>query len=70
MNGATDGSSHTLPYIDLSYKHKESESSVRELVYSVQPKWRENPEQIKVVQFKDGITNTVGLPCGKARALY
>lgn len=68
MNRATDGSSQTLPYVELLYKHEESENSVRELVYSVQPKWREHPEQIKIVQFKDGITNTVRLPSGQARA--
>ncbi len=70
MNGATDGSSQTLPYIELRYEHKDSENSVKELVYSVQPKWREHPEQIRIVQFKDGITNTVRLSTEKARALY
>ena len=70
MNGATSGSSQTLPYVDLPYDHQESEKSVRELVYSIQPKWRDAPEQIKIVQFKDGITNTVRLPVEEARAPY
>jgi hypothetical protein len=55
-NGVLDG----LPCLDLSYDHKNSEQSAKELVYRIQSKWRDHPEQIHIHQFKEGITNTVG----------
>ena len=69
MARATNSSGQTLPYIDLSYDHKDSETSIRELVYRIQPKWRDNPEEVRIVQFKDGITNTVSVHSKEARAL-
>lgn len=70
MERATDESSRpSIQYIDLPYTHKESENSLKELVYRIQPKWRDTPEHIQIVQFKDGITNTVSLNGREARAL-
>jgi hypothetical protein len=54
-----NGNSTELPHIDLSYDHKNSEATAKELVYRIQSKWRDHPEQIHIVQFKEGITNTV-----------
>lgn len=48
-----------LRYIDLAYDHEASEDSLLELVYRIQPKWRDTPDQIEIVKFTDGITNTV-----------
>ncbi len=51
-----------LPYIDLSYDHKNLDVTAKELVFKIQPKWRDHPEQIRIVQFKEGITNTASEP--------
>lgn len=56
---AANGVLSELPLIDLAYDHKNSENSAKELVYRIQPKWRDTPEDIQIVQFKEGITNTV-----------
>lgn len=54
-NGVLGG----LPYVDLAYEHDNWETTAKELVYRIQPKWRDVPDQIQIVQFKEGITNTV-----------
>lgn len=51
-----------LPYLEFAYELSNSETTAKELAYRIQPKWREVPEQIQIVQFKDGITNTVSSP--------
>lgn len=56
---STNGILGDLPYLDISYDLTNSETTAKELAYRIQPKWREVPEQIQIVQFKDGITNTV-----------
>jgi hypothetical protein len=56
---SANGASTKLPYLDLAYDHANSEATAKELVYTIQPKWRECPDEIKIVQFKEGITNTV-----------
>lgn len=48
-----------LPYLDIAYDLSNSETTARELAYRIQPKWRKTPDQIRIVQFKEGITNTV-----------
>lgn len=57
---STNGALGDLPYLDFAYDLSNSESTAKELAYKIQPKWRESPEQIQIVQFKEGITNTVG----------
>ena len=69
MQRPTNANNPTLPYLDFAYDHKASEKSARELVYRIQSKWRDHPEEIKIVQFKDGITNTVCAYLEQARAL-
>ena len=54
-----NGVLHGLPYLDLAYELNNSEATAKELAYSIQPSWRDTPEQIQIVQFKEGITNTV-----------
>ena len=49
-----------LKRLHLSYDNKVSDESAKELAYTIQPKWREDPGQVKIVKFTDGITNTVG----------
>ena len=56
---AANGDSPELAYIDLSYDHRKSDETAKELVFSIQPEWRERSELIQIVQFKEGITNTV-----------
>lgn len=51
-----------LPYLDLAYDHENAETTAKELVYRIQPKWRDCSDQVQIVQFKEGITNTVYLP--------
>ena len=58
-----------LVYLDLAYNLSDSETTAKELAYRIQPKWREAPEQIQIVQFKEGITNTVSWPPTGAHVL-
>jgi hypothetical protein len=58
-SASTNGVLQGLPYVDLAYSLDDSENTAKELVFRIQPKWRETPEQIQIVQFKEGITNTV-----------
>lgn len=58
-----------LLYLDLAYDLSNSETTAKELAYKIQPKWREAPEQIQIVQFKEGITNTVSRPRISAHVL-
>ncbi|RMD39229.1 hypothetical protein DV735_g5901, partial [Chaetothyriales sp. CBS 134920] len=53
-----NGHQAELPYIDFAYNHRESAATAKELVCRIQPKWRAHPEQIQIIQFKEGITNT------------
>lgn len=55
----TNGDSSELRYIDLTYDHNDWERTAKELAYQIDPSWREHPEQIQLVHFKEGITNTV-----------
>lgn len=57
-NGHTDRPS-SVPYTDLSFDLQNSEASVLKLVYWIRPKWRENPQELEITKFTEGITNTV-----------
>jgi ethanolamine kinase len=70
MDRPSNGHTYSLPYVDLAYDHKDSEKSAKELVFAIQSKWRDNPDQVQIVQFKDGITNTVRPIDREARAPY
>lgn len=50
---------HAIPHIDLSYDHTNSVDSLRKLVFNIHPKWREHTDELEIVKFTDGITNTV-----------
>lgn len=47
----------TVPYIDLSYDTQDQES-VLKLIEQIRPEWT-NRNELKIVKFTDGITNTV-----------
>jgi len=54
-----NGHAPPLRHIDLSYNPLDSDRSAHELIYRIQPKWREGPGDIEIVKFTDGITNNV-----------
>ena len=56
---ASDQRSSPTPYSDLSFDVNKSDSSVLELVYWIRPKWRDCSQELKIVKFTEGITNTV-----------
>ncbi|OAP60853.1 hypothetical protein AYL99_05855 [Fonsecaea erecta] len=55
----SNGHHPQLQYIDLAFDNESLDDSARELVYRIQPKWRDSPGQIEIVKFTDGITNTL-----------
>ena len=52
MGASTNRVLGELRYLDLAYDHEDSENSAKELAYSIQSKWRDNKDQIEIVQFK------------------
>lgn len=56
-----NGSLPQLRQIDLAFDNNNVEDSAYELVYRIQPKWRETPGKVEIVKFTDGITNTVSV---------
>ena len=65
-----NGTPQELRYVDLPYKHNDWETTARELVYQLQPEWRDHVEEVKIVHFKDGITNTVCASRTRSTCLY
>ena len=51
-----------LRRIPLSFSNTSSEDSALRLVYTVNPKWREEEGEAEIMRFTDGITNTVRRP--------
>lgn len=59
LNGHTGAKPTSVPYMDLSFDAHNHESSVLKLVYRVRPKWRDCAEELEIIKFTEGITNTV-----------
>jgi hypothetical protein len=51
----------TLRFIPLSYNNADSQASALRLVLSINPHWEGAGNNIELVRFTDGITNTVSL---------
>lgn len=45
--------------IPLAYDSADSDNSARELIYALNPEWKQAEGAVEFVRFKDGITNTV-----------
>ena len=54
-------SSH-VQIINLTYDPANSEASARRVIFALNPEWESTPGAVEFVRFKEGITNTVGLP--------
>ena len=61
---------HDLPFLPLSYDYENSKESALNLVYAVEPKWKDHEDAVEMTKFTDGITNSVsGLHLNHALAL-
>lgn len=47
--------------IPLKYDHDRGNESALELVFMLFPEWEIDRDQVKIIQFTEGIMNTVGL---------
>lgn len=62
VTGIEGQQSTFIPYTDLSFDIHNADSSVLKLVFWIRPKWRECFQELKIVKFTEGITNTVSMP--------
>lgn len=53
-----------LRYIPLSYCRDDSENSARKIILNYNPEWENPVNKIEIVQFANGLTNTVCLSGG------
>lgn len=59
VTNAANGHPPELRHISLSYTSADSDNSALRLVYTIEPKWREEKHLVHITKFTDGITNTV-----------
>ncbi|KAK5074293.1 hypothetical protein LTR64_006562 [Lithohypha guttulata] len=59
VTGIEGQQSTFIPYTDLSFDIHNTDSSVLKLVFWIRPKWRECSQELKIVKFTEGITNTL-----------
>ena len=58
-NGDRKGAADHVRFLPLSYDSQDSRASALRLVLAVRPGWADNAEDIELVRFTDGITNTL-----------
>lgn len=58
-NGYSNGVSHDLQYVSLTYNNAESQTSALRLILKIFPDWEHADGNVEFIRFTDGITNTV-----------
>lgn len=48
-----------VPFLPMTFDNSDADNSAMKLAYAFNPSWKEEPGEVEIVRFTDGITNTL-----------